>query len=98
MAWSQTGALLAAATAKGNLQLFATRERRNTPIVGKHCKRVVCGVWGAGNRLALAGLDGVVSLSPSPTHSCKLRVARRFWRYRGHAYMLAVTARHTLLC
>lgn len=63
LAWS-TGssgsAVLAVGTVKGNLQLYNIKERRRIPIVGKHTKRVCCGVWSS-SVLAMAALDKTVS-------------------------------------
>ncbi len=61
LVWSKVGASLAVGTAKGNVQLYNTQTARKVPIVGKHTKRVVCGVWNRENMLALAGMDKTVS-------------------------------------
>lgn len=61
LAWSKSGSgMLAVGTAKGNLQLYNVREKRCTPVVGKHTKRVCVGVWNK-TVLAMAGLDKTVS-------------------------------------
>lgn len=52
---------IAVATAKGNLQLFSIRDKRTTPLVGKHTKKAVCMAWSAGNVLAIASQDKTVS-------------------------------------
>eukprot|EP00882_Tetradesmus_deserticola_P026285 GHRQ01028963.1.p1 GENE.GHRQ01028963.1~~GHRQ01028963.1.p1 ORF type:complete len:117 (-),score=24.27 GHRQ01028963.1:372-722(-) len=62
LAWSKGSSgspVLAIGTVKGNLQLYYTREQRRTPIVGKHTKRVCCGVW-SGSLLAMAAFDKTV--------------------------------------
>jgi WD repeat-containing protein 19 len=62
IAWSKSSSgshVLAVGTVKGNLQLYNIRERRRTPIVGKHTKRVCCGVWSS-SVLAMAALDKTV--------------------------------------
>lgn len=70
IAWSQCSSTLAVGTAKGALQLYAAREQRRTPVVGKHTKRVCAGAWSAaGDVLAMAALDKTVSLyisTPAP--------------------------------
>lgn len=66
IAWSNSSSgspVLAVGTVKGNLQLYNIRERRRTPIVGKHTKRVCCGVWSS-SVLAMAALDKTVSSGP----------------------------------
>jgi WD40 repeat protein len=61
LAWSKSSSVLAAGTAKGNLQLYHLQERRRTPVVGKHTKRVCAGAWSPGsNLLAMAALDKTV--------------------------------------
>lgn len=66
IAWSNSSSgspVLAVGTVKGNLQLYNIRERRRTSIVGKHTKRVCCGVWSS-SVLAMAALDKTVSSGP----------------------------------
>ena len=48
---------LAMGTAKGNLMIYNARERKKTPYVGKHTKKVQYAVWNKDNLLATAGLD-----------------------------------------
>jgi hypothetical protein len=63
LAWAGDVSTLAVGTAKGNLQLFMLRKRRRVPVVGKHTKRVLCGVWaggGGGQCLAMGGADKTV--------------------------------------
>lgn len=60
VSWARGSQTLAAGTSKGNLQLFALRERQRTPIVGKHTKRVLCGAWGDSGLLATGGADKTV--------------------------------------
>lgn len=61
IAWAKSSLVLAVGTVKGNLQLFNIREKRKTPIVGKHTKRVCNGAWTKDNILAMAALDKTVS-------------------------------------
>lgn len=63
IAWSRTRGILAMGTSKGNLLLYATREKKKTPVLGKHTKRIVAGVWNKDNVLALTALDKAVTLS-----------------------------------
>jgi WD repeat-containing protein 19 len=60
VSWSKTGSILAIGTAKGNLLLYNARDRRKTPIMGKHTKRIQCACWNKENSLALAGADRMV--------------------------------------
>lgn len=53
--------MLAVGTAKGNLLLYSSRERRKMPVVGKATKRIVAAVWNRDGRLALASADKTVS-------------------------------------
>ena len=57
LAWSRNGLLLALATAKGNLMMYNTRERKKQPYVGKHTRKIVACVWNKDNLLAMASLD-----------------------------------------
>lgn len=74
MAWSpatgspgtKRSSAIAVATAKGNLQLFSIRDKRTTPLVGKHTKKAVCMAWSAGNVLAIASQDKTVSVQQRP--------------------------------
>lgn len=40
-----------------------SRERKKTPYLGKHTKKVVCMAWNKDNRLAMAGADKIVSMT-----------------------------------
>ena len=68
MSWSKTGSILAIGTAKGNLLLYNARDRRKTPIMGKHTKRIQCACWNKENNLALAGADKMVCVPPCCNH------------------------------
>jgi hypothetical protein len=61
LAWSRSGSMLAVGTAKGNLLLYSSRERRKLPVVGKATRRIVSVVWSRDGRLALASADKTVS-------------------------------------
>lgn len=63
IAWAKASLILAIGTVKGNLQLYHIREKRRTPIVGKHTKRIANGVWTKGDILAMASFDKNVSTS-----------------------------------
>jgi len=63
MAWSKNGLYLAVGTAKGNLLLYNSRERKKTPFLGKHTKKVVCMAWNKDNMLAMAGADKIVTIT-----------------------------------
>lgn len=85
LTWSKAGATLAVGTSKGNLQLFHSRERRLAHIVGKHTKRVACGVWNKAGALAMAALDKMVSTT-------------RLWALWQRLLALCVAKRHTHCC
>jgi len=63
MAWSKSGAYLAMGTGKGNLLMYSMRERRKTPYVGKHTRRITHAVWNKDDLLATAGLDQAVCVT-----------------------------------
>ena len=67
LAWSKNGLYLAKGTAKGNLMIYNSRERKKTPYVGKHTKKIAFAVWNKDNMLATAGLDRIVSLTDGAT-------------------------------
>ena len=61
--WSKIGPLLAIGTVKGNLILYNKITRKRVPIMGKHSKKITCGSWNAEDKLALAGLDLMITIS-----------------------------------
>ncbi|GAQ81709.1 hypothetical protein KFL_000880240 [Klebsormidium nitens] len=63
LSWAKSGPVLAVGTAKGNLLLYNQALGKRIPIMGKHTKRITCGAWSAGNRLALGSDDRRVSVS-----------------------------------
>ncbi|GAX77949.1 hypothetical protein CEUSTIGMA_g5391.t1 [Chlamydomonas eustigma] len=67
LAWSKNGLYLAMGTAKGNLMIYNCREKKKTPYVGKHTKKIAFAVWNKDNILATAGLDCMVSLTDGTT-------------------------------
>ncbi|GBF91989.1 hypothetical protein Rsub_04713 [Raphidocelis subcapitata] len=84
IAWARGGGTLAAATAKGNLQLFQLQKRRRVPIVGKHTKRVLCGAWNAEGLLLLGAADKTVSLTDGDTGD-----TLKVWQLKGEPLELA---------
>lgn len=67
MSWSKNGLYLAMGTAKGNLLIYNSRERKKTPYVGKHTKKVAYAMWNKDDMLATAGLDRMVSITDGAT-------------------------------
>ncbi|GLC35581.1 hypothetical protein PLESTB_000191100 [Pleodorina starrii] len=67
MAWSRNGMYLAVATVKGNLMMYNARERKKTPLVGKHTKKIVAAAWNKDNVLAMAAQDKTVTLTDGVT-------------------------------
>eukprot|EP01062_Namystynia_karyoxenos_P004675 TRINITY_DN11665_c0_g1_i1.p1 TRINITY_DN11665_c0_g1~~TRINITY_DN11665_c0_g1_i1.p1 ORF type:complete len:1497 (+),score=635.62 TRINITY_DN11665_c0_g1_i1:130-4491(+) len=63
MKWSKVGPQLAVGTMKGNLLLYNKKTLKKMPSIGKHTKRITCGVWSTANKLALGGDDKVLSVS-----------------------------------
>jgi len=63
MCWSKVGAQLAVGTNRGNLILYHKQTRKRVPISGLHSKKIVNGAWNVENKLALCGLDKMVSVS-----------------------------------
>lgn len=58
---------LAVATGKGNLMMYNARERKKTPLVGKHTKKIVAAAWNKDNVLAMAAQDKSVTLTDGVT-------------------------------
>ncbi|PNW73788.1 hypothetical protein CHLRE_13g572700v5 [Chlamydomonas reinhardtii] len=67
MAWSRNGMYLGVATVKGNVMMYNARERKKTPLVGKHTKKIVAAAWNKDNIMALAGQDKTVTLTDGVT-------------------------------
>ncbi|GFH09592.1 WD_REPEATS_REGION domain-containing protein, partial [Haematococcus lacustris] len=63
LCWSRNGLYLSVGTAKGNLLMYNSRERKKTQSLGKHTKKVVCSVWNNKQHLAMAGLDRMVTIT-----------------------------------
>eukprot|EP01006_Ploeotia_vitrea_P030251 TRINITY_DN62715_c0_g1_i1.p1 TRINITY_DN62715_c0_g1~~TRINITY_DN62715_c0_g1_i1.p1 ORF type:complete len:1401 (+),score=199.79 TRINITY_DN62715_c0_g1_i1:64-4266(+) len=61
--WSKTGPQLAVGTAKGNLLIYNKHNHKKIPIVGKHQKKITCGVWNTQNKLALGAEDKQLTIS-----------------------------------
>lgn len=55
--------LILSGTAKGNVIIYDHRVGRKVPILGKHNKKIVCGAWSLQNKLALGGVDNIVTVS-----------------------------------
>ncbi|MEW5318051.1 MAG: hypothetical protein WDW38_009304 [Sanguina aurantia] len=67
LAWSRSGLYLAIGTAKGNLMMYNSREKKKVPYVGKHTKKIVTAVWNKDNLLALTSLDRTVTITDGGT-------------------------------
>lgn len=61
--WSLEGQIMAVGTNKGNLSIYNHQTSKRIPILGKHSKRIICGVWSSQNLLALGSEDKSFSLS-----------------------------------
>eukprot|EP00878_Enallax_costatus_P036286 GHUV01040712.1.p1 GENE.GHUV01040712.1~~GHUV01040712.1.p1 ORF type:complete len:144 (-),score=14.82 GHUV01040712.1:332-763(-) len=91
IAWAKSSLVLAVGTVKGNLQLYHIRERRRTPIVGKHTKRISSGVWTKGDVLAMAAFDKTVSSISSPA-DCRSRSQQFLWLVSAYAVVPCLAA------
>lgn len=60
-------ATLALGTSKGNLLLYNAAERRKTPYLGKHTKRITSAMWVGGDVLVMCGLDRIVTVTDAET-------------------------------
>lgn len=60
--WSRTGPQLAIGTGKGNLLIYNKTTRKKERILGKHSRKITCGAWSNDNRLALGGMDNMLTL------------------------------------
>ncbi|XP_011499935.1 PREDICTED: WD repeat-containing protein 19 [Ceratosolen solmsi marchali] len=65
MMWAKKNCLLAVGTLKGNLVIYNHINAKRIPILGKHRKRIICGVWSMEGLLALAGEDKILTVSTS---------------------------------
>ena len=63
--WNSTGNILAIGTSKGNLVLYSKGTRKMVPVLGKHSKKITCGVWNSGDELVLGSEDKMITLSNS---------------------------------
>jgi len=64
-AWSKNTNSLAIGTSKGSLILVDFKTDKKVPVLGKHGKKISHAVWSKDNRLALASVDGMVSVNDS---------------------------------
>ncbi|XP_057660350.1 WD repeat-containing protein 19 [Diorhabda carinulata] len=65
LVWAKRSAILALGTVKGNVSIFYHNTSKKIPIIGKHTKKITCGVWNSDNILALGSDDRTVSISNS---------------------------------
>ncbi|CAH0560259.1 unnamed protein product [Brassicogethes aeneus] len=61
--WSPVSPILAVGTSKGNVSIYNHNTSRRVPIIGKHSKKITCGVWNTDNILALGSEDKTISVS-----------------------------------
>ncbi|CAG5085237.1 Oidioi.mRNA.OKI2018_I69.PAR.g10846.t1.cds [Oikopleura dioica] len=64
-AWSMNTNSLAIGTSKGSLILVDFKTDKKVPVLGKHGKKISHAVWSKDNRLALASIDGMISVNDS---------------------------------
>ena len=63
MCWSRVGGQLAVGTQKGNLLIYNVHSLKSISVAGKHSKKITCGAWNNDNKLALASLDRMLTIS-----------------------------------
>lgn len=64
LTWSKEGPQLAIGTAKGNLLIYNKTKKQKIPIIGKHSKKISCGMWSnGGNKLVLGSDDKNLTIS-----------------------------------
>jgi WD repeat-containing protein 19 len=64
LTWSKEGPQLAIGTAKGNLLIYNKAKKQKIPVIGKHSKKISCGMWShSGNKLVLGSDDKNVTIS-----------------------------------
>ncbi len=76
LAWAKNGAHLCIGTVKGNILLYNHQAGKKIPIIGKHSKRITCGMWSHSNLLALGAEDRTLTISTidgEMVHSTTLR-------------------------
>jgi len=61
--WSKVGTQLAAGSEKGKVLIYDKETYRSIPIQGRHTKKISCGSWSKTNKLALGGLDKLITVS-----------------------------------
>ncbi|KDO28279.1 hypothetical protein SPRG_06330 [Saprolegnia parasitica CBS 223.65] len=87
--WSSSGIQLAIGTAKGNLVLYNKSTRKLVPILGKHSKKITCGVWNSEDLLVLGAEDRMVTISNAAGDTVQQRelkyapVECKFGRQKG---------------
>ena len=57
LSWNKAGSHIAIASAKGNLIIYDDSTGNKISIMGKHTRRITCGVWTRHNYLILGGED-----------------------------------------
>jgi WD repeat-containing protein 19 len=64
LAWSKVGPQLVIGTARGNMMIYNKRTMKKQTVMGKHSKKVTCGVWHAQDNIFACGSeDKTVSVS-----------------------------------
>ncbi|OQR99725.1 hypothetical protein ACHHYP_04614 [Achlya hypogyna] len=76
--WSTSGIQLAIGTGKGNLILYNKMIKKSVPILGKHSKKITCGVWNSDDLLVLGGEDKMVTVSNASGDTIQQRELKHF--------------------
>jgi len=76
LSWSKVSSVLAVGTQKGNLLLYNHKTSKKLPILGKHTKKISCGVWSSTGLLALGSEDKTITLNNGDGETMRLLTLR----------------------
>jgi len=63
LCWSPVAPLLAVASGKGNVMIYNSWTQKREIFQNRHSKKITCGMWNVEGKLALGGLDNLITVS-----------------------------------